>query len=67
MKKLLTVAEMAEHLRLSRWTVYGIAADGRLPVIRLSRRRLRFDPGEVAEAIRRTSGPTTATNQPQIA
>jgi excisionase family DNA binding protein len=53
--KLLTVAEMADHLRLSRWAIYSMARDGRLPVIRLSRRRLRFDPAAVAEALRRSA------------
>jgi excisionase family DNA binding protein len=53
MTKLLTVAEMAEQLRLSRWAVYDMARDGRLPVIRLRRRRPRFDPAEVARALRR--------------
>jgi excisionase family DNA binding protein len=56
MRKLLTVLEMAEFLQLSRWAVYDMARDGRLPAVRLSRRRLRFDPAAVADAIRHASG-----------
>jgi excisionase family DNA binding protein len=57
MTELLTVPEMAQRLRMSRWAIYDMAKDGRLPAVRLSSRKLLFDREAVAEAIRRASGP----------
>jgi excisionase family DNA binding protein len=34
-QRLLTVAEVAERLRLSRWSVYRLIESGRVPAIRL--------------------------------
>lgn len=39
---LLTVPEGAEYLRLSTGTVYHYISEGRLPVVRLSSRCVRF-------------------------
>lgn len=39
---LLTVAETAEYLGLADGTVYHMISEGRLPVIRLSKRCVRF-------------------------
>ena len=35
---LLTVAEVAERLRVSRWTVYRLVESGQLPAIKLASR-----------------------------
>jgi excisionase family DNA binding protein len=47
MEPLLTVAEVATHLRVDRATVYRWTAERELPAIRLSPRKLRFDPEEI--------------------
>jgi excisionase family DNA binding protein len=52
-KNLLTVPEVAERLRCSRWGVYAMARDGRLTSIRLSSRRMLFEESAVEEAIRK--------------
>jgi excisionase family DNA binding protein len=50
-KNLLTVPEVAERLRCSRWGIYAMARDGRLASIRLSSRRLLFTEHALEEAI----------------
>jgi excisionase family DNA binding protein len=52
-EKLMTVNEVAQQLRCSRWGVYAMAKDGRLASVRLSSRRLLFTPAAVEEAIRK--------------
>jgi excisionase family DNA binding protein len=52
-EKLLTVNEVAEKLRCTRWGIYGMARDGRLPCVRLSSRRLLFTEEAVLGAIKR--------------
>jgi excisionase family DNA binding protein len=52
MFNLLTVSEVAARLRCSRWGVYAMARDGRLPTVRLSSRHLLFDEQDVEQAIR---------------
>jgi excisionase family DNA binding protein len=49
--RLLTVDEVAQLVHLSPRTIYALVAAGRLPVVRFGRRRLRFDPQAVAEAL----------------
>ncbi|GAB6182813.1 helix-turn-helix transcriptional regulator [Thermodesulfovibrio hydrogeniphilus] len=48
-KKLLTVDEVARMLSLSKQSIYQLVFYRKIPVIRLSKRALRFDP----EAIER--------------
>jgi excisionase family DNA binding protein len=60
MSNLLTVSEVAARLRCSRWGVYAMAKDGRLPAVRLSSRRLLFDEDAVEQAVR------NAQRQPTI-
>jgi excisionase family DNA binding protein len=48
---LLTVPEVAKMLRCSRWGVYTMVRDGRLPAVRLSSRRLLFSEDAVELAI----------------
>jgi excisionase family DNA binding protein len=67
MSQLLTVREIAKRLRISRWAIYDMARDGRLPAVRLSTHKLLFDPEAVAEAIRRATGPKAAKKQKQTA
>jgi excisionase family DNA binding protein len=50
--KLMTVAEVAERLRCSRWGVYAMVRDGRLAVVRLSR-RLLFSEQALEKAVRK--------------
>jgi excisionase family DNA binding protein len=57
--KLLTVSEVAERLRCSRWGVYSMAKDQRLPAVPLSSRRLLFTEEAVEEAVRKAQQPTT--------
>jgi excisionase family DNA binding protein len=56
MPRLLTRAQVAERLGLSRYTVRNLALRHRLPVVRLGRRML-FDAEQVEEAIRRATTP----------
>jgi excisionase family DNA binding protein len=58
--RLLTVAEVADRLNLCRWTVRKLAADGRLPAVRLVPGKLLFREADVEEALRRASGPASA-------
>lgn len=58
--KLLTVPEVAERLRCSRWAIYDMAKDGRLAAVRLSSRRLLFTEQSIEEAVRRAQEPATA-------
>jgi excisionase family DNA binding protein len=51
-RRLLTVEELAEVLGVCRRTVEAMVARGRLPVLRLSRRALRFDLGDVMRALK---------------
>jgi excisionase family DNA binding protein len=42
-KRYLKIAELAEYLGLSRWTIYDLVAARKIPFIPLSRKALRFD------------------------
>lgn len=44
---LLTVAELAERLHISRRGVYYLLQDRGLPCVRLGKKTLRFDPAAV--------------------
>ena len=50
MGRLLNVREVAERLSASPWAVYRLVREGRLPVVRLGARRLRFRPESVEAA-----------------
>jgi excisionase family DNA binding protein len=50
--KLITVNELAERLRCSRWGIYSMVRDGRLTAIRLSGRRLLFSEEAIENALR---------------
>jgi excisionase family DNA binding protein len=54
--QLLTVEQVAEQLSLNKQTVWALARNGQIPVVRISPRRLRFDPDDVQRWIdRRTT------------
>lgn len=51
-ERLLTIDEVAELLRVSRWSVSRWAADGDIPSVRLpGGRRRRFRPDDIAAFI----------------
>jgi excisionase family DNA binding protein len=52
-ERLLTIDEVAERFRCTKWGVYAMARDGRLAAVRLTGRRLLFTERAVEEAIRR--------------
>jgi excisionase family DNA binding protein len=47
-EKLLTAEQVADVLGLRPKSVYDLARQGRIPVVRISRRAVRFDPADVA-------------------
>ncbi len=49
--KPLTTQELAEQLQVTAGTVRTWVADGRIPVIRASRKVMRFDPVAVRTAL----------------
>jgi excisionase family DNA binding protein len=53
----MTVPEVAERLRCSRWGIYAMARDGRLSAVRLSSRRLLFTEQAVEEAVQKAECP----------
>lgn len=54
--QLLTVEQVAAQLQTSRQAVWALARNGQIPVVRISPRRLRFEPDDVQRWIeRRTS------------
>jgi excisionase family DNA binding protein len=59
--QLMTVPQVAEHLAVSRATIYRLVEDGLLTPIRV-RDRIRLDRGDVRELIerRRAEGSRTA-------
>jgi excisionase family DNA binding protein len=52
-RSLLTVAEVAERLSVHKQTVWQLAREGSIPCVRLSDRRLRFNPDDVEQYIER--------------
>ena len=56
MKELLNYAELGEVLGVSARTVRRMVADGRIPVIRMSQRTLRFDKEKVLTALNKRKG-----------
>jgi excisionase family DNA binding protein len=54
-EKLWTVREVAALLRCSRFGVYEMAKDGRLPCIRMSSKRLLFAESAVQAAIEKAT------------
>lgn len=60
---LLTTRELGDRLRLRPSTLRRWAIAGRIPVIRLSSRALRFDPAAVADALTRTAGRPAVSRQ----
>jgi excisionase family DNA binding protein len=50
-EQLWTVADLAEHMRVSRWMVYKLAQANAIPVIRVGQRHLRFDPADIRAAL----------------
>lgn len=51
----LTIEEAAEYLRVSRWTLYKWAAEGRVPCLRLGK-LLRFERVRLDEWMRSGAG-----------
>ncbi|MCC5829681.1 MAG: helix-turn-helix domain-containing protein [Phycisphaeraceae bacterium] len=45
--RLLTIAETAKFLRIGQRTLEGMIANGRFPVIRLSKGLIRIDPRDI--------------------
>ena len=62
MDNLLSVEQVAQRLGVSFWTVYRLARSGRLPSIRLGRRRL-FAEADLDELIRETRERTACTDR----
>lgn len=54
--ELLTTAEMAKRLRVGSETLRRFVRDGIVPAVRLSPKVIRFDPDDVATALRKQSG-----------
>ncbi len=55
-ERLLTVADVAERLSIHKQAVWQLAREGSIPCVRLSDRRLRFNPDDVERWIdRRTT------------
>jgi excisionase family DNA binding protein len=54
-EKLWTVNEVAERLRCTRFGVYEMARDGRLPCVRLSSKRLLFTEAAIEDAIKKAT------------
>lgn len=52
MSELLTTAQLAKRLQVSRDTVREWARDGRIPEIRISEKTRRFDLDEVMRSLR---------------
>jgi excisionase family DNA binding protein len=46
-KKLMTVEEVAQIMQVPRSTIYQLVFYCRIPVLRISRRMIRFDPDEI--------------------
>jgi excisionase family DNA binding protein len=63
MEKLLTVAEAAPLLRLSRQAAYAVIRAGLIPVVRVSQRRIRLDPRAIREWIESQTQKNGAQNQ----
>lgn len=51
MPNLMTVNELAKWLKVSPQTVYIWSANGKIPVLRLSEKSLRYDPDAVLRAL----------------
>jgi len=58
--ELLTVAEAAARLKVTRHTVYRWIAEGRLPAVRYSARVLRLRASDLERAYARSTGPKLA-------
>ena len=57
MDRLLTVADLAERLKIAPGSIYHWVAQGRLPFIRFSARCLRFRESDVAALLDGLSDP----------
>jgi len=57
--QLLTAQQVAERLGLSNKLVYLLAARGDLPVVRISRRAVRFDSEDVVAWLRQRKSPVS--------
>jgi excisionase family DNA binding protein len=67
MTTLLTVREVTQRYRCSRWFIYDLVKAGHLQAVRLSSRRLLFDEKDVEAAIEKAkqqASPALATAQP---
>ena len=60
MQAFLTAVELAQRLRVQPQTIRGWVRQGRIPVIRLSAKALRFDWGDVMAALKRHGSATDA-------
>lgn len=58
---LLTLDELAARLRLHPDTARGLYRRKKIPGLKLGYRTLRFDYGQVLEALRRANDPAAAT------
>lgn len=57
MPNLLRVCDVAQRLNVSKWTVYGLVADGKLRPVRLLTGRLLFTELALEQAITAAEGP----------
>ncbi len=62
MDKLLTVAELAERLKIAPGSIYHWVSQGRLPFIRFSARCIRFRESDVASLLDRLSDVRNGTS-----
>jgi len=63
MEKLLTVADLAERLKIAPGSIYHWVAQGRLPCIRFSKRCLRFRESEVSSLLDELGDPGSRGKQ----
>ena len=62
MDRLLTVADLAERLKIAPGSIYHWVAQGRLPFIRFSARCIRFRESDVASLLDRLSDVRNSTS-----
>ena len=49
--QLMTAKELAEHLRLGPASIWRLTSEGKIPVIRLGKRTLRYNFDDVMKAL----------------
>ncbi len=67
MEQLIDVATLATILKISKAGVFGLIHKGKIPVIKLSRRCVRFSPTAIAQFIQSKSFQVTETKSVRLA